>query len=195
VDGQYLAKKPLNPGQTIPGRTLTIQCLRVAFGEKMYLAFGKNQTTDDKAAACKDETLLTNLGTIRVEVRETTYTYKGLSTKLYSRISSNVFDEKTKKGLIKHAVKGVTRKCNDSAQRSSYQHGVMKPMFTFTFRYRSLDWLQAEDYVAYQPWPDSIARSVPVHPPASSRIKPEKNAKCADNEKNAGPVYIDLTED
>jgi len=118
-------------------------------GKEIYFKFEPNCTTDDQALATKDGHLISNLGTIKVELRKTIYTRVKDALPPYFKYNQNVFDEKTKKGLIDHAVGGVIKPV-DIKVVSMWRSGVLADPITFIFMYRSRKWLQAEEYIEYE---------------------------------------------
>jgi len=117
-------------------------------GKKMYFRFEKNSTTDDQTLAIKDAHLISSLGKIEIQLRKTIYTPSRMRRSSCYSYNRNVFDEKTKKGLIDHALGGTIRPSEDTMSMS-YQHGAFSAPINFIFAYRSKKWLQAEDFVEY----------------------------------------------
>jgi len=149
IDGQLITKSAANADPVVGEQYRTIvKSFRPSEGKKLYLKFESNCITDDQTLATKDAHLISNLGTIKVELRQTTFTDIQDTTPVYFAYNQNMFDEKTKKGLIDHAV-GGTIKPSEDIMSMGYRHGALSAPLNFIFAYRSKKWLQAEDFIEY----------------------------------------------
>lgn len=149
IDGQLTGAFALNSNPLQPVPTARHYYMRPGEGKKIFFTFEDNDTTDDKSLATTDGDLINNLGTIRVEVSPARFTTLPPGPAPYFNFNKNVFDEKSKKGMIKHAIEGIikptTEKTTPRCMASLYG-----TKFSFIFHYRSRDWLQAEEYIPYE---------------------------------------------
>jgi hypothetical protein len=171
---------------------------RISPDKAMSFAFGRNLVTEDKALVTADDEKIENMGTIELVFNEATVSYtKGRRTR-YHTLDPNVFDEKTKKGMIKHAVRGIIRPVGKESDIIG-NHVSTGPKIRCIFKYRSKDWLQAEGHIPYTAGHSVvedntvILTDVPI-----DVVKSDANAQ--DEINNIGvatlpPVCIDLTSD
>ncbi|GAA5875430.1 hypothetical protein JCM16303_000622 [Sporobolomyces ruberrimus] len=129
------------------------------------LCFGKLSTTDDDDAACSDERVIKDLGSIRCVYRRISgirESYRKPRRERTNEVETKPIHEKNKKARLSHQATFGEAKAVRPHSTSSYNEvdTMEHPLQVFEFRYRSRQLLQLEGHL-----PDS--------PRASPRSSPE----------------------